>query len=1154
MALTYKIEIYQLSEKPTVKDLKLDSDQLKITCESNTLTSILTVSMGDKSEQETSDSSTDQKSGSSTGQTSDSSDDKETFTLISIDYCKQIYEPGWVEVVLEISDNPTASKIKETFANCILDLTAGSNLIAQHYYIFQVKPVYKTVSSNTSCTVTLKAYSPDKFLTLDTYSRAYTCKRFFEDMVFTTLGTFKSKSSFTQFLRLTSQVNNNLKYLKVKDGCFILPYSVQYNESFYDFLVRLANRNGEFLYWDQGQLQVGLPSSSDSTKISDYAEVTYENPMFDVGDHVTPVRAIATDDSVTDYTVSSMLNPSEVANEEYWATLNKNGYDGFEAAAILPFIVSELVGILSEADLASMIGSLTVNLLFDSLESGAQINVNKSTWKDTYFPKVEAGSVEEKQYNADKNEYSPFSHFIEAGKVAEKVGKQFYATVQKMERTMDASCMQVSFKGYVPDISLGGVFYLNGDSTNKYVLIQMKGHVGYEEEKKEGETTSSSVFKDTLVLTGIPNNETSTNPHNEYPITSPKGWIRKSEPQTAFVVDNEDPLRMGRVRIKYLWQPNVGDTTDASPWIRMSTPMASKESGFFFLPSPGDEVMISFENGNVERPYMTGALHNKRKMPYDGSSNETITSLNGHQIAFNDGSPLSLISGSGIKVASTIGAIAKFFPQIASAMDELGKEGEGRKFAGGITLTDPYHFYTISMSTDERSVTIDSPLGSVELNAFTGINICAPNGNLYLQGKNIILEAGNKVEIRSGLNIHRGSKKDYFKEKFKEWGKLKLKEYILDLTFLRTVIESLLKPIDGTMRIASKRYLCLDAGEGESQVLDQGRFMDHWLANPGRLFIGMGNKNDYAMHIKNLDGCVKTCLTELAEKSNQIIKARDAYKTKWNDLKTTVTAFTEEKWKADIESIVTEGKKEKGKLPKLTDAATYFPKTNQNTNQKANNNANQNVSQTQQPAVTEAELEKLRKALFEVVAAVGDFEKDVKQQLKAKRLDEALYDKFKTGTLYAAKVAAFNVVDKTKTNDDFITAAEIKNKDVSVALRQEVIKATLGSLMKDFSLTYSATASSWDAIVDSVDYDSTTTTTTPKWKEILGYIGDFASESVGLNGFLDQYTWQEANKGEILFSNREDQTFYLTKDKTIDSYKGSSSILDDIKETLKTIK
>ena len=49
-----------------------------------------------------------------------------------------------------------------------------------------------------------------------------------------------------------------------------------------------------------------------------------------------------------------------------------------------------------------------------------------------------------------------------------------------------------------------------------------------------------------------------------------------------------------------------------------------------------------------------------------------------------------------------------------------------QKATGGIEFTDEYGLYSISMSSNKRTISIDSPLGSVSINAFTGITISAP--------------------------------------------------------------------------------------------------------------------------------------------------------------------------------------------------------------------------------------------------------------------------------------------------------------------------------------------------------------------------------------------------------------------------------------------
>jgi uncharacterized protein involved in type VI secretion and phage assembly len=47
-----------------------------------------------------------------------------------------------------------------------------------------------------------------------------------------------------------------------------------------------------------------------------------------------------------------------------------------------------------------------------------------------------------------------------------------------------------------------------------------------------------------------------------------------------------------------------------STWARMSAPMAGDGRGFFFIPEVNDEVLIGFEHGNFNHPYVLGSLWN----------------------------------------------------------------------------------------------------------------------------------------------------------------------------------------------------------------------------------------------------------------------------------------------------------------------------------------------------------------------------------------------------------------------------------------------------------------------------------------------------------------------------------------------------------------
>lgn len=117
------------------------------------------------------------------------------------------------------------------------------------------------------------------------------------------------------------------------------------------------------------------------------------------------------------------------------------------------------------------------------------------------------------------------------------------------------------------------------------------------------------------------------------------------------VTNNQDPDGLGRVKVKFPWLSD----TEESFWARVASPMAGKERGFFFLPEVEDEVLVSFEHGDVRFPFVLGALWNGQDKPpeknEDGKNNaRTIKSRSGHIIRLDDksnGEKIEIIDSSG---------------------------------------------------------------------------------------------------------------------------------------------------------------------------------------------------------------------------------------------------------------------------------------------------------------------------------------------------------------------------------------------------------------------------------------------------------------------------------------------------------------------------
>ena len=65
----------------------------------------------------------------------------------------------------------------------------------------------------------------------------------------------------------------------------------------------------------------------------------------------------------------------------------------------------------------------------------------------------------------------------------------------------------------------------------------------------------------------------------------------------------------GRVKVHFPWDRDAADDKRA-PWIRVAQAVAGKGVGALFLPRVGHEVVISYMNGDPDRPLITGSVYN----------------------------------------------------------------------------------------------------------------------------------------------------------------------------------------------------------------------------------------------------------------------------------------------------------------------------------------------------------------------------------------------------------------------------------------------------------------------------------------------------------------------------------------------------------------
>lgn len=108
-----------------------------------------------------------------------------------------------------------------------------------------------------------------------------------------------------------------------------------------------------------------------------------------------------------------------------------------------------------------------------------------------------------------------------------------------------------------------------------------------------------------------------------------------------------DPLREYRIQVELPWLNGKNQLL----WARLSTMYATNGMGSFFLPEPGDEVMVGFMNQDPGHPVILGALYGEKHKPpyeYEAKNNtKAIVTREKMRIEFNEEKKIITVSTPG---------------------------------------------------------------------------------------------------------------------------------------------------------------------------------------------------------------------------------------------------------------------------------------------------------------------------------------------------------------------------------------------------------------------------------------------------------------------------------------------------------------------------
>jgi phage baseplate assembly protein gpV len=206
---------------------------------------------------------------------------------------------------------------------------------------------------------------------------------------------------------------------------------------------------------------------------------------------------------------------------------------------------------------------------------------------------------------------------------------------------------------------------------------------------------------------------------------------------TGTVSDVEDPLMLGRVKVRL----ESIDASDSLPWARVAVPFAGLLSGHYFIPGVGDTVLVAFEHGDVNAPYVIGSLWTAMAPPPLTSPTaeiRVIRTLAGNQIAIGERPPTITVQ-TGPTPAAQIPSPAS--PTASYHTIELGSAGITATTATKIAL----EVGTTSITIEPTSITLRVGGNTIAMSS-SGIEITA-TGQLEIKASGVCTVQGSLVKI-----------------------------------------------------------------------------------------------------------------------------------------------------------------------------------------------------------------------------------------------------------------------------------------------------------------------------------------------------------------------------------------------------------------------
>jgi len=493
------------------------------------------------------------------------------------------------------------------------------------------------------------------------------------------------------------QTEYNLSMEGKTEHSSTIHYTVQYNEGDYQFLQRLAIRYGEWMFSTGKKIHFG--------KLENQEEIQLKYPSQDMSEYNVKLQTTHIDYGY----INSLYNTRAALSMGFGKHQDKTG-----------------------------------NSLNDSTWDSSLQCYPRTTRRVTRGPGLES---DDEATKFKKQEGEDMTLHVEPT-FAEQ--RRIRSNMVKYSGTTFCSRIKIGAKLTIKDN------YISGESSKK-----------------------SEVEQDVILITSVTHNfDVNGEYQNNFqgipatidypPYTDQNIFPVCDHPVRAIVIETDDPKQWGRVRVRFPWQLREyfgkhGDKekNGMTPWIHVTQPYNGaneKEGGFYgvhLIPEQYTVVLVDFEEGNFERPYVCSCFfdpdyHVDSKW-YPGFNNvKAIRTASGHTIEIHD----------------------------SQTAESTGKSGYIRIY------DNKSNHYELLLSTDRSLIKLRSS-GNIELKA----------------SKDIIMEAGRDIKMKAKHDMVIDVDNDMTTGVGKDWSTMVTNDAFMQVT------NEMTQTSDGNMKIATEKEM-----------------------------------------------------------------------------------------------------------------------------------------------------------------------------------------------------------------------------------------------------------------------------------------------------------------------------------------------------------